>query len=179
MAGRIDVESTLGKGTRFLVELPLDIVSAGIEPTPSTPAEAAAAIAKPVSRRALHVLVVEDDPTIAQVVTELLAAAGHRTTHAPHGLAALAELTRPGIDLAFIDLDLPGIDGLQLTRMLRQRESAGSARLPLIAITARSLGDEQRQALAAGMDGFLRKPLTGAMLEAALAPWLDESDASV
>ncbi|MCW5579566.1 MAG: response regulator, partial [Dokdonella sp.] len=62
--------------------------------------------------------------------------------------------------------DLPGIDGLQLARMIR----AGIApTLPLIAVTARSVGDEEAQVRAAGMNALLRKPLTGALLAAAIA----------
>ena len=103
----------------------------------------------------------------------MLESAGHRCTHAAHGLAALAALEDPGIDLALVDLDLPGIDGLQLARLLRDREGEGR-RLPLIAITARATGDEEEQARAAGMDGFLRKPLSSSALERAMAPWLRE-----
>ena len=87
-------------------------------------------------------------------------------------LAALAALEEPGIDLALVDLDLPGIDGLQLARLLRDREGEGDRHLPMIAITARATGDEEEQARAAGMDGFLRKPLSSSGLEKAMAPWL-------
>ena len=62
---------------------------------------------------------------------------------------------------------LPGVDGLALARLLRARETA--TRMPLVGISARSLGDEEAICLAAGMDAFLRKPVTGAMLDASLA----------
>jgi CheY-like chemotaxis protein len=88
------------------------------------------------------------------------------------GLAALAILNEPGIDLGLLDLDLPGIDGLQLARLLRVRERDSDRHLPLIAITARSHGNEEAQSRQAGMDGFLRKPLSADQLEKAMAPWL-------
>uniref|UniRef100_A0A0S6Z290 Histidine kinase n=1 Tax=Mizugakiibacter sediminis TaxID=1475481 RepID=A0A0S6Z290_9GAMM len=112
-------------------------------------------------------LLVEDDATVAQVIAGLLEAQGHAVRHAPHGLAALSELDTAGCDAMLLDLDLPGVDGFQLARMIRARERGG-ARLPIVAITARSGGDEEAQALAAGMDRFLRKPLTGAQLAEAL-----------
>ncbi len=166
MGGRIVVESTLGEGSEFRVELPLETVSE------TAPAPVAAAAGASGAGRLLHVLVVEDDSVIAEVLAGMLDALGHRATRVADGLAALAELSRPGIDLALVDLDLPGIGGFQLARLLRQREASKGERLPLIAISARAFGDEDAQARAAGMDGFLRKPLTAAMLEEALAPWL-------
>ena len=104
-----------------------------------------------------------------------LEAGGHRHSHAAHGLAALAMLNEAGVDLALVDLDLPGIDGLQLTRLVREREHESGRHLPIIAITARATGDEEAQARAAGMDGFLRKPIKAAVLEATLEPWLARS----
>jgi len=65
-----------------------------------------------------------------------------------------------------LDLDIPGIDGLQLARLLR---AGGHAHLPLIAVTARSVGDEAAKIREAGMDVLLRKPLTTALLERAIA----------
>jgi len=64
-----------------------------------------------------------------------------------------------------LDLDLPGMDGLALARMLRAQGHA----FPLLAVTARSDGDAEAQAKEAGFDGFLRKPVSGAMLAQALA----------
>ena len=180
MGGRIAVDSVLGRGTCFTIRLPLEEAPgnqdghADMSRRAASPLATVVAKADATLRRGFHILVVEDDPTIAAVVGGMLESAGHRTTHAAHGLAALAALAEPDIDLALVDLDLPGIDGLQLTRLVRERERATSHHLPIIAITARSSGDEEAQTQAAGMDGFLRKPIKAAQLESAMAPWLSE-----
>jgi CheY-like chemotaxis protein len=110
------------------------------------------------------VLVVEDDPTVADVVVGLLASLGHEAVHAPQGLAALSELSLGRFDLALLDLDLPGLDGFELARLIR----AQGHRLPLLALTARADGEAEPMARAAGMGGFLRKPVTSGLLADAI-----------
>ncbi len=157
MEGTLSVSSTPGQGSTFVLDLPIR------EAPSAAPASAAEAVA-PV--QALSVLLVEDDATVGQVISGLLEAMGHRVFHARHGLAALAELKTRAFDLALLDLDLPGVDGLQLARLIRAGVAPG---LPLIAVTARSVGDEDMQIRAAGMHALLRKPLTGALLAATIA----------
>ena len=113
----------------------------------------------------MQLLLVEDDAVVAEVVCGLLARLGHRVVHAPHGLAALAELELARFDLALLDLDLPGIDGLALARLIRGKGLV----LPLLALTARADAEAEPAARAAGMDGFLRKPVTGDILSEAIA----------
>lgn len=150
MGGSVDVDSAPGCGTVFRVELPLP------------PAEVAVSVPHVVGRdiRSLDLLLVEDDPDVAQVMTSLLHAQGHRVAHAAHGLAALGSVAVARFDLALLDLDLPGMDGLALARQLR----AQGFILPLLAVTARADAEAEEQAYAAGFDGFLRKPATGEML---------------
>jgi len=154
MHGTIDVDSTPGVGTRFSVRLPLPEAvladPAGIVPLP--PANG--------FRESRTILLVEDDPTVAEVVAGLLRARGHRVTHAAQGLAALTEVAIGSFDVALLDLDLPGMDGFVLARALR----AQGFDAPLIALTARADADAEPQSMAAGFDRFLRKPVTGAML---------------
>ncbi len=161
MGGTIEAASKLGEGSVFDVALP-------VYEAKRTPHEVAASapMHRPDMQVQLDVLLVEDDATIAEVMFGLLTTLGHRATHVPNGLAALAELKTRHCDLALLDLDLPGIDGLSLARMLR---NGGHADLPLIAVTARSVGDEEAQIRAAGMDVLLRKPVTGALLANAIA----------
>lgn len=154
MGGKITVQSVLGEGTCFTVDLPL--LASQSQPTPS------AVQPMPANGQAIvkRLLLVEDDPTVAEVLVGLLRAHGHRVMHVPHGLAALAETASAQFDLALLDLDLPGIDGLALATQLR----AQGFTAPLLAVTARADTAVERLVQAAGFDGFLRKPITGAML---------------
>ena len=154
MGGRISLESTPGQGSRFVVDLPL--------PAADVPAAEPPVLSREVEPQ--RILLVEDDATVAEVVAGLRHAQGHRVVHAPHSLAALAEASRDRFDVALLDLDLPGMDGLALARALRSRGFAA----PLLAVTARADAEAEPAARAVGFDGFLRKPLTGAMLAEAL-----------
>jgi len=159
MDGRIDVDSTPGAGSRFIVDLPLpegDAAALTQAPVVAPPA---------VAPSALRILLVEDDATVAEVLCGLLRMRGHQVTHAAHGLAALTEAVMADYDLAMLDLDLPGMDGLALARQLRVQRFSG----PLLAVTARADADAEPQAQAAGFDGFVRKPVTGEMLDEAIA----------
>ena len=158
MGGRIDVESVIGKGSIFRVTLPLQEIAAPLQRD---------AVKSTAPSGAQSILLVEDDATVAAVIAGLLRAHDHRVVHVVNGLAALAELQTSRFDIALIDLDLPGVDGLTLARMMRTREIDGH-RMPLIGISARSVGDEEALCLAAGMNAFLRKPVTGAMLDECL-----------
>lgn len=159
MGGHIELESKVAHGSSFHVHLPLEAVQEDVvAPVPARAPDA----------EGLHILLVEDDAIVAAVVRGLLERQGHHVHYVGNGLAAMTELTQGGWDAMLLDLDLPGVDGFQIARLIRQREDAG-AHLPIIAITARSGGDEEERAKAAGMDGFLRKPLTGEELAAALA----------
>jgi CheY-like chemotaxis protein len=159
MGGSIELESKVAFGTTFHVRLPL--------PVTQEPVAASAQHGDGAGARSLRILLVEDDVIVAAVIRGLLERAGHEVRYVGNGLAALAELAQASCDLILLDLDLPGIDGFQIARLIRQREAAGQ-RIPIVAITARSGGDEETRAREAGMDGFLRKPLTGEQLNDAI-----------
>jgi ligand-binding sensor domain-containing protein/CheY-like chemotaxis protein len=166
MGGHIVVESRPGQGSCFRVRLDLPVVQDRFAPD-----EAAGEAVTAQPGRSL--LLVEDDATVAEVMDELLAAAGYRVSHAGHGLAALGELATQSFDLAILDLDLPGIDGLTLARMLREQ----GRQLPLLALTARSDPAAEPDALAAGFNRFLRKPVDLPTLIAAIEVLCEPSHA--
>lgn len=159
MGGSVELESKLGHGSTFRVRLPLREVEPEI-PVVVTPVAV-------TQQRPLNVLLIEDDAIAAAVIRGLLEQQGHHVRYVNNGLAAMAELAQGGCDVVLLDLDLPGVDGFQVARLIRQREALG-AHLPIIAVTARSGSDEESNAREMGMDGFLRKPLTGEQLVNAL-----------
>ena len=170
MGGSIELESKVAHGSTFHVRLPL--------PLAKEIAETSATRGERSVERSLNVLLVEDDAIVAAVIRGLLERAGHEVRYVGNGLAALAELAQAHCDVILLDLDLPGIDGFQIARLIRQREEVGH-HVPIVAITARSGGDEEARARDAGMDGFLRKPLTGEQLVDAIMEHLEVSEGDV
>ena len=158
MGGGIRVDSQAGRGSCFTVELPLAWSTGHLESESMRPALAS-------GTQGLSILLVEDEATIAEVIVGLLQVRGHRVRHVGHALAALGELAGDSFDIALLDLDLPGLDGLSLAGQLRAMGHA----LPLLAVTARADAEAHELAMASGFNGFLRKPVTGQLLDAAIA----------
>ena len=115
---------------------------------------------KLVSPRKLRVLLAEDNPVNALLARTLLERLGHDVTAVSNGDAALEALEAAHhFDLCLLDMEMPKRDGLSTAREIRRREShKGSARLPLLALTANARPEDIADCLASGMDGHLAKP---------------------
>ncbi|HYB73393.1 MAG TPA: response regulator [Candidatus Sulfotelmatobacter sp.] len=103
------------------------------------------------------VLVVEDNEVNRELVEDLLAVAGYAVVACPTGEQAMAWLSTNLPDLILMDINLPGEDGLTLTRHIKARpETAG---IPVVALTAYAMSGDQERILAAGCDGYISKPI--------------------
>ena len=103
------------------------------------------------------ILIADDEPAIRSLFARVLEAAGYRTVEAATGLEVLAITGQQSISLALIDRTMPGLDGIAVTRALRQRETARA--LPIILVTGRSGIEERVRGLEAGADDYLTKPI--------------------
>jgi PAS domain S-box-containing protein len=124
-------------------------------------------------RRGLKVLIAEDNEINALLAQALLTRLGHWPTVAASGTAALeawdgARRAGAPFDLVLMDLHMPGIDGLEAVRRIRAAEAETKHRTPVFALTANAFADDREACLAAGMDGFLVKPLDRQQLAAVL-----------
>jgi PAS domain S-box-containing protein len=121
-----------------------------------------------------HVLVVEDNTINQRVATQLLSKLGVTNDVVANGLEAIAALDRRAYDLILMDCQMPEMDGLAATRIIRQQEAerGTSTRMPIIALTAGVTAQERIATQVAGMNEFLTKPIIRRELEAALTRWL-------
>ena len=121
---------------------------------------------------ALHarVLVVDDHPGNLKLARVFLEEMGVDVVPCAGGEEALTAFSRGTFDLVFMDVQMPGMDGLETTRQMREREGEG-LRTPIIALTAHALESERRSLLAAGMDDYLSKPITEGQLRHTLERW--------
>ena len=154
MHGRIRVESTPGRGSRFLVTLPLQcsIEQAAAAP-PAVPADATADLS------GKRILLVEDTPVNQKIGEKLLSRRGCLVTIAADGLQAIAAVEQQDFDLILMDIQMPELDGLEATRRLRARErELNLPRRPIVAMTANAMAEDRAACLGAGMDDFIAKP---------------------
>ncbi|MBS0202152.1 MAG: response regulator [Planctomycetes bacterium] len=108
--------------------------------------------------RTLHILLAEDNPMNQQLVVKLLRQRQYTAVVVENGAEALAAWERESFDLALFDLQMPVMDGLEATRIIREREQTRGGHLPIIAMTAAAMHSDYDQCLAAGMDGYVSKP---------------------
>ena len=129
----------------------------------------------------LAVLVAEDNDINALLTRSLLTRLGHRPEVAPDGAAAIeawqaAQDSGSPYDLILMDVHMPGVDGLEAARRIRMAEAeAGQPHTPIIALTANAFDEDREACLAAGMDGFLVKPLERERLVETLAASLGKA----
>ena len=116
----------------------------------------------------LNLLLVEDGAVNREVAVGFLELAGHQVTQAENGLVALDVLADRSFDVILMDLEMPELDGLQTTVEIRRREESGGRRVPIVAMTAHAVHGYRERCMAAGMDGFVTKPIWPAELYAAL-----------
>jgi DNA-binding response OmpR family regulator len=102
-----------------------------------------------------RVLIVEDDSTVAEVATSYLRAAGLLVSQVEDGFAALAAIEKSSPDVVILDRMLPGIDGVEVCRRIRQR-----SKIPIIMLTALGSEDDRIDGLTAGADDYLTKPFS-------------------
>lgn len=122
--------------------------------------------------RPQRILLVEDGPENRLWCRTVLERAGHAVVEAERGEEAWARLAEDGFDLVFMDVDLPGLDGLELVTRLREREVAsGRPATPVVALTAYATEAVRQRCLRAGMDAFLAKPVDGGRLLEAVRAW--------
>lgn len=169
MGGRISAESQPGEGSVFRVLLPLPAAQ-GLPAEPPEPPAAVTAAA----RRPLRVLVVEDNALNQAMVARMLAVLGHEAEVAGDGREAVERAMRGRFDAILMDIRLPEIDGLEAVRRLRR----AGCRTPILALSANVYEADRAAAQAAGMDGFLGKPLHLDELRQALDRVAEQSDAS-
>ncbi len=163
MGGSVSVESALGVGSCFRLDLPFD-PAARIERAHATDA---APVDAPDSARSLKVLIAEDDPLATAMLRAVLEQLGHHVLHAQDGRRALDLAQVCDIDLIMLDSQLAPTGGAQTIRALRALTGSAS-RAPIIAIIGGD-PDEAQACLQAGADDVLRKPISVAAAARALA----------
>jgi two-component system, sensor histidine kinase and response regulator len=119
-------------------------------------------------RPALRILLAEDNPVNQVLARRLLEKKGHTVVTANNGLEALAFLETESFDVALMDLQMPEVDGFEATHVVRERERTTKKHLPIIALTAHAMKGDEERCLAAGMDGYVSKPIRNTELFAVL-----------
>ena len=171
MGGEVGAESTPNVGSRFWFTARLQRgrgeLPAGDPVGDAVPADEAMLRARFAGAR---VLAVEDNLLNREVVVELLGAIGLAIDVAGDGLEALDKARAAHYDLILMDLQMPRLDGIEATRAIRALPGHGAT--PIIALTANAYSEDRRNAIAAGMNDFVAKPVSPEQLYAVLARWL-------
>jgi CheY-like chemotaxis protein len=169
MEGNLGVESEPGRGSTFTFTArfgraqddpagkPIPAARSGLQ-----------ARAKVHAGPTLRVLVAEDNELNCELMQQLLLSHGHEVRLATTGREALMLAESEAYDVLLLDVHMPELDGFSVAQAIRERERSTGKHLPVIAVTARARAEDRRRCFAAGMDGFIAKPIDAAELRGAI-----------
>jgi hypothetical protein len=152
MGGTVRLESSFGRGTHVMFTIEVAIGTQAVEPK--------AQGVKPSSQPArIKVLVVEDEAINAMVISAMLGKLGHQVEMVDNGRSALEKLAAHSYDCIFMDIQMPEMDGVETTRIIRGETTATYCAVPIVALTAHAMKGDREKFLAAGMNDYLSKPI--------------------
>jgi signal transduction histidine kinase/AmiR/NasT family two-component response regulator len=163
MGGRIWVNSVPNIGSVFHVEIPFQLT-----PVDALPVLPISALAQPEELRHLRVLLAEDNAVNALLASVLLKKAGHHVTHVVTGRKALDALAVNEFDIILMDVQMPDMDGMEATGLIRRAEITTGRHIAIVAFTAHAMAEDRKRFLAAGADGYLTKPFSPEQLNAVI-----------
>ncbi|MEG0910262.1 MAG: diguanylate cyclase [Ruthenibacterium sp.] len=159
--GHVKAESTIGQGSRFTVDLPMQLDNAATQP--DVPALAPVEKSDFARVRGKHVLLVEDHPVNILVATRMFEKLGIVVDTAENGAIGYDKFImsgEPGYDMIFMDIQMPVMNGYEATAAIRASAHPRAKSIPIIAMTANAFADDVAKALAAGMNDHLAKPIS-------------------
>ena len=179
MGGTISVASREGRGSTFSFTAVFGVAPSG-EEQPASHRQGrhpGAPVSVDLNRRAVRILVAEDDATNREVIMAQLQKLGYTATAVTNGAEAVEAVERAGFDLVLMDCQMPVMDGFEATRRIRNSPQGDRAGIPIVAVTADAMSDDRGRCLSEGMDDYLAKPVELAPLQNMVAKWLQESSA--
>ena len=177
MGGRIGVESTVGAGSTFQftvrcgvqdgvcpISTLTDSTSNLADESQDNSASLAGRTTRTVPPRPLRILLAEDNPVNQRVAVGMLEKEGHLTTVVGNGAEVITRWRQEQFDLILMDIQMPILGGQEAALAIRAQETATGGRIPILALTANAMKGDREQCLAAGMDGYVSKPVSAAQL---------------
>jgi PAS domain S-box-containing protein len=172
MGGRIRVQSAIGSGSTFHVDLSFPRAHLDADTLASSTVKSTGRYQSPPSR--LRVLVAEDNAVNARVVRHFLEKVGSQVTVAETGQAALDQALNGDYHLIFLDVQMPELTGIEVCQAIRQHERASGGHRPIVMLTAQAMKGDREACMAAGADDYVTKPVTRRTLFSAIARLMDQ-----
>ncbi|WP_174198576.1 response regulator [Marinifaba aquimaris] len=152
MSGQLNVDSQLNQGSEFSITIPIEV----LEQQGTIKGDETKTDTKPINRQSKKVLLVEDNLINAEIAGQILKSEGHTVTKAENGEQAVEQLKGELFDLVLMDIQMPVMDGIAATKVIRQELKLN---IPIIALTANSFDSDKNEYKEAGMNACLAKPI--------------------